>query len=682
MRFVFLLLFLAGCHMSFGQRAKDHTAVVTELAQQINSASIAHVPVRLAIVTFVPVQGNAAPVNTYGDYLTESIIGKLSANPDKLKLYERKRLDAILKENEFMLSGMVKPSEALKIGELLPIDALFSGTYTKLKSYIDVTGRLIDVTSGEILMSYTGRIRLTKNLKSLFPVSTDGINITSAAEANDKTRSAVPKETKVDLEASCKLKTDKFNEKLHDLSTPEKVDALVKEAMNTPFENTCGKLHYHLINALSRYNLVPSPYKKFLLSTLDTLAYPSGDDRAYSMLSYLTHDGEVDMDEWKAGLNTVRKVGDYTLSAYLGFLFNKVSQPDTPELQKRADHYFDLLTRNQIGLPRAIDFNKGFFEMMEALSANQPLRLYVYEKYADKLATESEMAIGLHLMYLKRMYQDETNQAGKTKIIHWIAGYFNKHVYKKSPEQLYDFAYEFELEPNPENNPRKMERNTEISLKFPAGDLSILIERCRDIFSRYATETPYPNQKDDRINFCVRNGIAIPGIIPTIPEAEAILKDNDLDEQLRTMKLFVQMGEKVRPLENTFISMLNRKSLENKEMLQQIQSMALEVLGTIKTKDQKAIGHMITSLRNFNRESDIARESLVNIGSPAVSPLVNQLNATTNQDGGFQYQIVVILGRIGKDAKAAASSLRQLLGKTSNKDIRYAIEATLQAFAE
>jgi len=47
---------------------------------------------------------------------------------------------------------------------LLPIDALFSGTYTRLKSYIDVTGRLIDVASGEVLMSYTGRIRLAPNL--------------------------------------------------------------------------------------------------------------------------------------------------------------------------------------------------------------------------------------------------------------------------------------------------------------------------------------------------------------------------------------------------------------------------------------------------------------------------------------------------------------------------------------
>jgi hypothetical protein len=58
--------------------------------------------------------------------------------------------------------------------------------------------------------------------------------------------------------------------------------------------------------------------------------------------------------------------------------------------------------------------------------------------------------------------------------------------------------------------------------------------------------------------------------------------------------------------------------------------------------------------------------------------LVKRLNSTTNQDGGLQYQIVLILGKIGKDAKVAEPSLRSLLSKTSNKDVRYVIEATLQ----
>jgi TolB-like protein len=424
---VFVLVF-----PSVAQKTKDQIAVATELAQKINSASFSKNPVRLAIVTFVPVQGNASAINTYGEYLTESIIGKLSEHSDKIKLFERKRLDAILKENELMLSGMMKPSEALKIGELLPIDALFSGTYTKLKSYIDVSGRLIDVVSGEILMSYTGRIKLTKNIKTLFPE--DGPTVADPQKSTEAEAKPEKLSVKVDPIQECKEKTDVFAAKLHDLSTDEKVNSVVTEAMRTPFENTCGKLHYHLINALGRYNLRPPVYKKFLLATLDTIAYPPGDDRAYSILSYLTKDGIADEEEWSTGLNAIRKIGDYTLSTYLGFLFNKINDPDLAELQKRCDRYFELLNQSKIGLPRPIEYNKGFFEMMSALSANQEIRLYVYEHYSEKVLTEPETSVSSHFMFLKKMYDEEKNAATKTKVIGWIANYFNKHSYKKSPE--------------------------------------------------------------------------------------------------------------------------------------------------------------------------------------------------------------------------------------------------------
>lgn len=684
MRLAPLIFLLFLCGAAFGQKTKDHTVVVSELAEKIHAASYPKTPVRLAVVTFVPVQGNAVPANSYGDYLTESIIGKLSAQSDKLKLFERKRIDAILKENEFMLSGMLKPSEALKIGELLPIDALFSGTYTKLKSYIDVTGRLIDVTSGEILMSYTGRIKLSRNLKTLFPESQPvaGNSTTRVLIVSGDKKDKAPAETKMDIEARCKLQTENFQQKLHDLSTTAKLDVLVQEAMATPFENTCGKLHYHFINALSRYNLYPVEYQRFLLSTLDTISYPSGDDRAYTILSYLTNDRQVSEDEWKTGLATLRKVGDYTLSSYLGFMFNRIEAGDSIVVQKRADQFFSLLANNEIGLPRPIGYDRGFYEMMECLAANHALRNYVYGKYGSKLATEPDNAVSLHLMFLKRMYNDETDLSKKTRIIEWIADYFNRHVNRKSAEQLYDLARDFVPYPDTERSQFKIDKNREATANFPTHDLRVLVGRCRSKFSAYATETAYSSQREERINFCVMNEIPIPGVIPTMQEAKLVLQTGSLEEQHRIMKLLVQMGNHVAPLEETLVALLNKKSLENKELLSDIQTMALQTLGTLRTKNRTAIANMIASLRNYDKASDISSESLVAIGKAAVNPLIEQLSATTIHDGGLQYKLVVILGMIGKDAKPAETSLRNLLAKTSNSEIRYAIEATLQKFNE
>ncbi len=682
MRHLLFIGLLAAPILVSAQKTKDHTAVVAELARQISNASFPKSPTRLAVVTFVPVQSNANAANTFGDYLTESIIGQLSANTNSIRLFERKRVDAILKENEFMLSGMMKASEAIKIGELLPIDALFSGTYTKLKNYIDVTGRLIDVVSGEIIMTYTGRIRLTKNIRTLFP-EPSGIDAKpSSAVAGVSPGKNLPetKETRADIESRCKAQTTAFQEKLRDLSTPDKVDALVKEAMKTPFENTCGALHYHFINALSRYNLYPADYRRFLLSTLDTISYPPGDDRAYSALSYLTKQKEVPDDLWATGLSIASKVGDYTLSSYLGFLFNRVDVPDTATIQKRADQYFDLLTKERIGLPRAISYDRGFYEMMEALSANQALRMYVYGRYSEPLPTEPDNSVGLHLMYLKRMYGDETDPARKTIIIRWIGAYFNKHINRKSGDQLYDLARDFLPYPNHENVQFRMDQNKEAARKFAPGDLAVLVGLCRDKFAKYATETPYASQREDRINFCVRNGSPIAGIIPTLQESGKILEGGSIDEQLRVMKLLIQMGDQTALLEKTFVSLLGRRSLEDKTALQEVQTLALQVLGEIRTRDAQAIDYMVASLKNYDKAAEVSAEALVSIGKPAVSSLIEQLDATTIHDGGLQYKLVVILGKIGKDAKSAAPSLRKLLATTSNNDIRYATEAALQVF--
>lgn len=682
MRSLFCFVLIPATLSVFAQKTKDHTAVVGAIAENIQSSDFGKRPVRLAVVTFMPLQGSAGYANVFGEYLTESVIGKLSTDTDKVKLFERKRIDAILKENEFMLSGMIKASEAIRIGELLPIDALFSGTYTKLKNYVDVTGRLIDVASGEILMSYTGRIRITKNIKTLFPESTvvPPLGPSAVSVRNNPVVTDKPVEAKEDIEARCRMRTDAFKEKLHDLSTGEKVDALVNEAIRTPFENTCGKLHYHLIAALARFGLYSPSYERFLLSTLDTIAYPPADDRAYTILSYLTKDKQVSDMEWKSGIATIRKVGDYTLSAYLGFMFNRVDNPDSATLQRRIDQYFNLLSGGQIGLPRPVTFDKGFYEAMEGLSANLPLRMYVYGKYGDRLATEPDQVVGLHLMYLKRMYEEETDPSKRTRVMTWIAGYFNNHANAKTGDQLYDLARDFVPYPNDERSSFKIEQNKKAALKYPAHDLAVLLARCADRFAQYAIETRYPGQREDRINFCARYGIPLRGVIPSIPEAETVLRSNDIGEQHRIMKLLLLMDEKVAPLEDAFVSLLGRRSIEQRETLAEIQAMALEMLGTLRTRNPKAIAQMVASLKNYDRIAETSTESLVAIGGPAVGPLIEELNRTTIHDGGLQYRLVVILGRIGKDAGAAAPSLRSLLTKTTNKDIRYAIEAALQEF--
>jgi hypothetical protein len=62
-----------------------------------------------------------------------------------------------------------------------------------------------------------------------------------------------------------------------------------------------------------------------------------------------------------------------------------------------------------------------------------------------------------------------------------------------------------------------------------------------------------------------------------------------------------------------------------------------------------------------------------------VSPIIARLNKTTIHDGGLQYQLIVLLGKIGRDAAPAKQAIKRVYDASTNGDVRYAAEAALQA---
>ncbi len=222
-------------------------------------------------------------------------------------------------------------------------------------------------------------------------------------------------------------------------------------------------------------------------------------------------------------------------------------------------------------------------------------------------------------------------------------------------------------------------QNELIRKEFPDADLKLLTQRCHDKFSSYALLTPYQSQKDDRINFCVKYNIRIPGVIPSLEEADVILKGNNLQEQLRVMKLLVLMETPPKKIETTLIALLNKRSLEDRSAMNEIQTLAIEVLGNCKTADVKAIEYMISVLPHYGNDTEAAMEALAKIGKPAVKTLTTRLDKTTEQDGGLQFQLITLLGKIGKDAAASEKSIQRVLSISTNSDVRYAAEAAIQS---
>lgn len=652
------------------QKPRSYAAVTAELSQKIIEAPSARVPQSLAVVPFTATAASAQQSTAFGEYLTETIIGSISGHPDKLKLFERTRMDAILKEHEFILTDLMKPAAALKIGELAPIDALLSGTYTKLKSYVEVSARIIDVSSGEITMSYLGRIKMNKNLSALFlqPNTTTPANpTTNTTQVQINFAGSTAAKSKEEI---CKERVTEFRPRLNDLSSPEKINAVVNAAVATPFDNQCGKLHYEVMYSFTRFKLDPAEYKTFLLRTLDTIRYPTGDERAYEIVRYLTSDANTDANEWKSSFAALTRVGNYSISSYINYLIAKSTNGEE-EQKARISAYFKVASENKLGLPRPVTFEIAFVEMMEGLKSNQPLRQYVYETYSARLVTDDKLKVTV-FSELSSMYKEEPRPQRKTELIGWLATFVNANEYPKAHEQLYDFAWNFNMTYN-------VGQNEIIRREFPEADLRILSQRCRDKFSTYALMTPYPSQKEDRINFCVKYNIGIPGVIPTLEEADVILNGSNLQEQLRVMKLLVLMDTPPKKIETTIIGLLNKRSLEDRGTMNEIQTLGIEVLGNCKTADVKAIEYMISVLPHYGNDTEAAMEALVKIGKPAVKPLITKLDKTTEQDGGLQFQLITLLGKIGKEAAGAEKSIQRVLSTARNNDVKYAAEAALQS---
>lgn len=646
---------------SFAQKARNYTSVTDDLTSKISATVPAGKALHIAVVPFTATAASIEKGTAFGEYITESIIGSLTGQPDKIKVFERTRLDAVLKEQEFILTDLMKPSAALKIGQLVPIDALLSGTYTKLKSYIDVNARLIDVATGEISVSFNGRIKMTKNLATLFnqggtPTEKDnGKTVTMSfggGSDNDKKTGKTKSAAEI-----CKEQETHITTMLHDLTSEDKIKTAVTEAKKLPFDKYCG-VHYTVMQSFQRYKIHNDEYKRFLLAGVDTVGYPSDDERSLTAAEYLASDGTVDDTEWATFFRAMQKIGTYHLRFFNERLIAAPSAPDQSVMESRIASYFNLASAGKIGLPRPISYETAFTHMLDGLRKNQALRRHVYATYAGKLTTDDRLKSAL-FSSLHQMYTD-ADADHKPEVMKWIIDLINNNDYPKAPEQLYDFARELaRVQPTDPN-------------------LQMLIDGCRDRFSKYALQSEYQSQKEDRIDFCVTHNIAIPGVIPTMEEADAILKGNNVAEQLRITKMLAMMGDRPKKIESSLIGLLTKRSLDDRDALLRAQTNAIAILGNIRTTNPKAVDYMIDVLPHYGNDTEAAKISLVQIGKPAVKQLVAELSKTNDQNGGLQYQLITILGKIGKDATEAQSAITRVLNTTRNSDVKYAAEAALQ----
>jgi len=119
---------------------------IDDLSRQITSKVSAKQKTTIAVVEFADLEGH---VTNFGRFLAEELITRLHET-DKFKVIERQLLNKVINEQKLSLTGIVDPLSAKKLGRLLGVDAIVSGSVSDLGKSVRVNARLISTETGEI----------------------------------------------------------------------------------------------------------------------------------------------------------------------------------------------------------------------------------------------------------------------------------------------------------------------------------------------------------------------------------------------------------------------------------------------------------------------------------------------------------------------------------------------------
>ena len=124
--------------------------IATRFAQVYTSRPDAAVPVTLAVFPFQTTEKLVKKrVNfAVGEIFTHNLI-----ETGTFKIVERVELEKIFKEQELSLTGAIESETAIKVGKLLGARLLVLGSINRLGKFYQVSARLVDAQTSEILAS-------------------------------------------------------------------------------------------------------------------------------------------------------------------------------------------------------------------------------------------------------------------------------------------------------------------------------------------------------------------------------------------------------------------------------------------------------------------------------------------------------------------------------------------------
>jgi TolB-like protein len=639
---------------------------------------------RMAVTPFVSTNSASGDNNSFGIYFAETITSVLVDNVKNVRLIERTRLDAITKENELSLSGLINENDVRKVGELLPIDYILTGTYTLLGEELAINARFVNVISGEITFSKNDQISIPHELKEMFPVISNKNNRLADLSGQSGTSGAGEK-----LDDCTEIETRVFEKagKAGKAGPSQYTQVLQNEGIKVPFDTRCGSVHLRIIDYCVKNHINTPDYTGFLIQCADTMNYEFGDHRGDAIMRYFAADSLLTPDEWKKSLMILSKI-DY--SPFSGSIKSLVYYEDTiSTIQKeRYTQLFKQCAAGKIGIrpvgvsrlldniiditgakfmhPNSIDgkprerSDNSRFESLKTLldlaapfladtAANeQVLQLYDAWYYStDTIVKQQAFALLCKKMALVKKLREDDFQYLITLT-----------------DKLADTAFD--------NDEYVIRHNVPVFKQ-----MAMLGESCKQVLEQHLKSgTIYTNQFQDLLPFCLYNGIEAT-CIPSIDTLKVWLAGEDSKLKRNACTYIMYMGKRAAPIESNIIRAI-RKGILNKPQPVFDESL-IKALGALGTNTEETRTLLVDCLAKNDPGYISNRPIIIAVArcGPPVVPLVKKYFEGSNWN--HFYETLEIVKIMGNDASELFTPVLSFANSCGNQRYKYEAQEAINA---
>lgn len=623
--------------------------------------------IRLAVIPLKGTESARYGDKGFGAFLTERVSSAMVGADSPVRLFERTRLDAVLKEQTLSASGIFDESEARRIGELAPIDYILTGTFTRLDQTVAVNLRFIDVVSGEVRGNLSENLELTTDLAALF---------------EDLQARATPQAPTTRVEpAPCEGSWAPVRKLMEDIGTPAKQNALVEAAMAIPFELPCGKIHFEVIDLLARYKQYPPRYDAFLLKVLQGIENPDADDRDGAIIQYLLTRGQLDDEAWAATLRAASLSKQFRLYPAWLLADRHGTAASKRKVHQRIGLLMDQVAQRKVGRPVPVETGMAFMDVLATLRRTylgsdagtkdvRPL-MEAYQAYAPKYAKEPDKRM---LELLHGMFLSAGPGPDKDRILGWWCERVNAFPPSRDlQDEVVDFLRP--LFEGTKAGPRKDPEAPRILKRIAALSGKRIAETVPHIIGR--------DYRLDVTGFCLENGIKAPGLIPDVNALVADLSGDDDTARMEAIRLLKHLGPGAAPAEPVALKWLRRTSGQGTwdGRYKYLQHDLLGLLGSLQTRTPEAHALLIHYLKDI--ESYVADEAVLalsRIGDPAAGALKEAF--PTIEEAYKQIRVIKVFHLRGKAAQPHLPWLNAVLQNTPSPYVRDAAEDAIEAISK